>query len=191
MKLTGEYTIPAPRQAVWDALNTPAVLQASIPGCESLEVTAENEFTAKVTAKVGPVKAKFKGKITLSDLVPPESYLITGEGQGGAAGFAKGGATVRLTQDGDNTILTYEVEATVGGKLAQIGQRLIDSAAKKMADDFFRTFIEQLVGPVETAPKVPLEVPAEAKSAIDHDKGARAAMILLAIVFALALYSQF
>lgn len=187
MKLKGEYAIPAPRQAVWDALNTPAVLQASIPGCESLETTAENEFTAQVTAKVGPVKAKFKGKITLSDLVPPESYLITGEGQGGAAGFAKGGAAVRLTQDGENTILTYEVEATVGGKLAQIGQRLIDSAAKKMADDFFKSFIEQLIGPAQAEP----EVPAVDKSAIDHDKGARAAMILLAIVFALALYSQF
>lgn len=185
MKLTGEYAIPAPRQAVWDALNTPATLQASIPGCDNLESTAENEFTAQVTAKVGPVKAKFKGKVTLSDLVPPESYRITGEGQGGAAGFAKGGATITLKQDGDNTILSYEVEATVGGKLAQIGQRLIDSTAKKMADDFFGTFIEQLIGPPEPEPQE------TAESVIDHDKGTRAAMILLAIVFALALYSQF
>lgn len=185
MKLTGEYLIPASKEAVWQALNDPAVLKACIPGCESFDTTGENEFTAQVTAKVGPVKAKFKGKVTLSDLVPPESYRITGEGQGGAAGFAKGGAVVRLAEAGDGTILTYEVEATVGGKLAQIGQRLIDSAAKKMANDFFGTFSEHLGGGAEDkAPAVP------AKDATDHDKGAKAAMIVLALVFVLALLSQ-
>ena len=146
MKLTGEYAIPASRQTVWKALNTPAVLQASIPGCDALEATAENEFTAQVVAKVGPVKAKFKGKVTLSDLTPPESYRISGEGQGGAAGFAKGGALVTLTADGDNTVLSYEVDATVGGKLAQIGQRLSGAAAKEMADDFRTTLSVQNLG---------------------------------------------
>lgn len=183
MKLTGEYSIPASREAVWAALNDPATLQACIPGCESLDATEANAFSAQVTAKVGPVKAKFKGKVTLSDLVPPESYRITGEGQGGAAGFAKGGATVHLALDGEGTILTYEVDATVGGKLAQIGQRLIDSTAKKMADDFFGTFIERLGGVSEE--------PVAADTIIDHDKGTKAAMILLAIVLALTLYSQF
>lgn len=183
MKLTGEYSIPASREAVWEALNDPAVLQACIPGCESLDTTGDNEFSAQVTAKVGPVKAKFKGKVTLSDLVPPQSYRITGEGQGGPAGFAKGGATVNLTSDGNGTILAYDVDATVGGKLAQIGQRLIDSTAKKMADDFFGTFIERLGGVPEEAAVIEI-LP-------NHDKGTKAAMILLAIVFALALYSQF
>lgn len=185
MKLTGEYAIPATREAVWEALNDPAVLRDCIPGCESLDATGDNAFSAQVTAKVGPVKAKFKGNVTLSDLVPPESYRITGEGQGGPAGFAKGGAIVSLAGDGDGTILSYEVDATVGGKLAQIGQRLIDSTAKKMADDFFGTFTERLGGVPEAIAEPVMEAP------INHDKGTRAAMILLAIVFALALYSQF
>jgi hypothetical protein len=191
MKLTGEYAIPATRQTVWEALNDPAVLQASIPGCNSLEATAENEFTAQVVARVGPVKAKFKGKVTLSDLTPPESYRITGEGQGGAAGFAKGGALVTLTADGDNTVLSYEVDATVGGKLAQIGQRLIDAAAKKMADDFFTTFIVQILEPAGPAVSTPANDNAADPAPADPDRGARAGMILLAAVFVLALYSQF
>lgn len=186
MKLTGEYAIPAPKETVWEALNDPAILQECIPGCESFDSSGDNEFVAQVTAKVGPVKAKFKGKIALSDLVPPQSYRITGEGQGGAAGFAKGGATVSLRDAGDSTVLSYEVDATVGGKLAQIGQRLIDSTAKKMADDFFGAFSEHLGGSGES-----ISEGAAGKVTVDHDKGTTAAMILLAIVFVLALLSQF
>jgi carbon monoxide dehydrogenase subunit G len=140
MDMTGEYRIPAPREAVWKALNDPEVLKQCIPGCDELEKKSDTEYAAKVTAKVGPVKAKFGGNVTMSDLDPPSSYTISGEGSGGAAGFAKGGAKVRLTEDGGATVLSYTVNATVGGKLAQIGSRLIDSTAKKMANDFFGKF---------------------------------------------------
>ena len=145
MDLTGEYRIPAPREAVWKALNDPAILKQSIPGCESIEKLSDTEMTAKVTAKVGPVKASFSGKVTLSDLDPPNGYKITGEGQGGVAGFAKGGAKVSLTDKDGGTLLTYDVEAQIGGKLAQLGQRLINSAAKKTADDFFAKFAQAVV----------------------------------------------
>src|SRR3984893_15809335 len=137
MDMNGEYQIAAPRQRVWEALNDPEVLRQCIPGCEEIVKESEVEWTAKVTAKVGPVKAKFGGKVTLPDLDPPNGYTITGEGTGGAAGFAKGGAIVKLTHYGGATLLTYTVKAQVGGKLAQIGSRLIDSASRKMADDFF------------------------------------------------------
>jgi carbon monoxide dehydrogenase subunit G len=140
MEMTGEYRIPASRPAVWAALNDPSILQACIPGCESLERGAENEFKATVRAKVGPVSARFSGKVTLSDFDPPKSYRISGEGQGGAAGFAKGGAVVNLEEDGAGTILRYTADAQVGGKLAQIGSRLIDGTAKKLADEFFESF---------------------------------------------------
>ncbi len=145
MEMTGENRVPAPREVVWQALNDPEILKQSIPGCEEIEQTSPTEFTAKVTAKVGPVKARFGGKVTLSDLDPPSSYKISGEGQGGAAGFAKGGAEVRLEPDGDHTILRYTVQAAVGGKLAQIGSRLIEGTARKMADDFFARFAEAVV----------------------------------------------
>src|SRR5258707_15097049 len=140
MDMTGEFRIPAPRRKVWEALNDPEIMRQSIRGCEEIEKVSPTELAAKVTAKVGPVKARFGGKVTLSDLDPPNGYKITGEGSGGAAGFAKGGATVRLADDGDGTRLTYVVEAHVGGKLAQIGSRLIDATARKMADDFFTRF---------------------------------------------------
>jgi len=140
MDMTGEFRIPAARETVWKALNDPEILKRSIAGCEELEKLSETEFVAKVTAKVGPVKARFAGKVTLSDLDPPNGYKISGEGQGGAAGFAKGGAEVRLEPDGAGTLLKYNVNAAIGGKLAQIGARLIDSAARKMAEDFFRSF---------------------------------------------------
>jgi len=140
MDMTGEYRIEAPRDRVWEALNDPEVLQQSIPGCQSIDKQSDTEMSAKVTAKVGPVKASFTGQVTLSDLNPPNSYRISGEGKGGAAGFAKGGANVRLEEDGDATILHYEVNATVGGKLAQLGARLIDGTAKKMAGEFFTNF---------------------------------------------------
>lgn len=144
MDMTGEHTIPAPRETVWDALNDPEVLKQSIPGCEEIVPTSDHGFTATVAAKVGPVKARFNGAVELKDLNPPESYTISGEGKGGAAGFAKGGAKVRLAEvdGGAATVLTYEVNASVGGKLAQIGARLIDSTAKKYANDFFATFSE-------------------------------------------------
>lgn len=144
MDMTGQQTIPAPRETVWEALNDPEVLKECIPGCEEIEPTGENGFTAKVSAKVGPVKAKFSGAVELQNLNPPESYTIAGEGKGGAAGFAKGSADVKLeeVEGGSATLLTYDVKASVGGKLAQIGGRLIDSTAKKYANDFFEKFTE-------------------------------------------------
>ena len=141
MEMTGEQLIAAPQKEVWDALNDPQMLKTCVPGCESIERTGENEFQVLMVARVGPVSAKFKGKLTLSDIKPPNSYSLAFEGQGGAAGFAKGGANVRLESVvGGKTRLGYDVKASVGGKLAQIGSRLVDAAAKKVADDFFRTF---------------------------------------------------
>ena len=142
MEMSGEYRIEASREKVWDALNDPEILKQAIPGCEEIERLSDTNMTAKVVAKVGPVKATFTGQVTLSDLDPPNGYRISGEGKGGAAGFAKGGANVRLEADGDATILKYEVDATVGGKLAQLGSRLIDGTAKKMAGEFFTNFAE-------------------------------------------------
>jgi uncharacterized protein len=145
MKMTGEYTLPADRQTVWRALNDPAALEASTPGCEEFEKVGDSEYKAVARVKVGPVKARFRGNVVLSDIDPPNSYRISGEGTGGVAGFAKGGAIVTLTDaDGDGTVLTYEVDAQVGGKLAQVGQRLINGAAKKMADQFFDNFRRHL-----------------------------------------------
>jgi uncharacterized protein len=140
MDMSGEYRIPAPRQRVWEALNDPEILKASIPGCEELNKLSDRDLEARVRAKVGPVSAAFNGKVTLSDLNPPASYRIAGEGKGGAAGFAKGGADVALTEDGAGTILRYNAKADVGGKLAQIGSRLVQGTARKMADDFFGRF---------------------------------------------------
>jgi carbon monoxide dehydrogenase subunit G len=140
--MTGEQRLPAPREVVWAALNDPEVLKQCIPGCEEIEKVSDTDMTAKVAVKVGPVSAKFTGQVTLSDLDPPNGYTISGEGKGGVAGFGKGGAKVTLSPDGDGTILRYEVTASVGGKLAQIGARLIDATAKKMAEDFFRRFSE-------------------------------------------------
>ncbi len=160
MEMTGEYRIPAPRETVWAALNDPVVLQSCIPGCESLERGAENEFKATVRAKVGPVSARFSGKVTLSDFDPPKSYRISGEGQGGAAGFAKGGAVVNLEEDGTGTILRYTADAQVGGKLAQIGSRLIDGTAKKLADEFFEAFAARVGGLAGSAASGPAEAAA-------------------------------
>jgi uncharacterized protein len=140
MDMTGEFRIPAPRQRVWEALNDTDILKQSIPGCETIEKLSDTEFNAKVVARVGPVKATFAGKVTLSDLNPPQGYTISGEGSGGVAGFAKGGAKVNLAEDGGETVLSYTVSSHVGGKLAQIGSRLIDATARKMAADFFNRF---------------------------------------------------
>lgn len=144
MKLSGEHLIPASRQTVWQALNDADMLQACLPGCETLEKTSDTEMTAKITTKIGPVKATFTGAVTLSDLDPPNSYKLNGEGQGGAAGFASGSASVTLSEQDGGTLLSYEVEAKVGGKLAQIGSRLIDSVVKKLAAQFFTTLVEKL-----------------------------------------------
>jgi len=151
MDMNGSHRIPAKRETVWEALNDPAILKACIPGCESLEKTSDTEMTAEVTSKIGPVKAKFKGAVTLLNINPPESYTISGEGKGGVAGFAKGSADVKLTEEGEETVLDYEAKAQVGGKLAQLGSRLIDSTAKKMADDFFSKFSEMVGGAPESA----------------------------------------
>ncbi len=140
MEMTGEFRIPAPRQRVWAGLNDPQILKQAIPGCQTIEKVSDTEFTAKVVAKVGPVKATFSGKVTLSDLDPPKGYTIAGEGTGGVAGFAKGSAKVSLDEAGDASVLKYEVQAHVGGKLAQIGSRLIDATSRKMAEDFFTRF---------------------------------------------------
>jgi uncharacterized protein len=140
MTMSGEYQLAVPREVVWEKLNDAATLKACIPGCEQLDKLSDTEFQAVATTKIGPVKTKFKGKVTLSDLDPPNGYTISGQGDGGVAGFAKGGATVKLAPKDGGTLLSYAVEAQVGGKLAQLGQRLINGAAKKIADDFFANF---------------------------------------------------
>lgn len=146
MEFSGEYRIAAPRQRVWEALNDPAALQASIAGCQSLERTGENSFAAIVTTKVGPISATFRGTLELSEIDPPNGYKLTGRGQGGAAGFARMAAAVGLTPDGESTLLRYTAEAEIGGKLASVGSRLIQTVAKKNADDFFSAFARQLTG---------------------------------------------
>ena len=147
MTMTGEVQLAAPREAVWAKLNDPEVLKACIPGCEELNVIGENQFEAVAVNKIGPVKAKFKGKVQLTDLDPPNGYKISGQGDGGIAGFAKGGATVTLSDsEGGGTLLKYDVDAQIGGKLAQLGQRLINGAAKKLADEFFANFAKAVQG---------------------------------------------
>jgi carbon monoxide dehydrogenase subunit G len=153
MEMTGERRIAAPRQRVWEALNDPEVLRQAIPGCESVTRTADDQFEAKVALKLGPMSARFGGKVQLTNIVAPVSYTITGEGQGGAMGFAKGGADVSLEEDGpEATVLRYNVKAQVGGKMAQLGARLIDSTAKSMADQFFDRFAAQLAPPPAPEP---------------------------------------
>lgn len=151
MDLKGEYRIAADKQTVWEGLNNPEVLKNCIPGCEMLEKKSDTEMEATVTAKIGPVKAKFKGQVRLENLNPPESYSIFGEGKGGVAGFAKGGADVVLREEEGDTVLSYVAKAQVGGKLAQLGSRLIDSTARKMANDFFSAFSHHVGGKGEGA----------------------------------------
>jgi carbon monoxide dehydrogenase subunit G len=159
MDMTGERRIPAPRQVVWQKLNDPEVLKASIPGCESLEKLSDTEMKATAAVKIGPISARFTGAVHLTDIDPPNGYSIGGEGQGGVAGFAKGGARVHLEDDGDDTRLSYEVHAQVGGKIAQLGARLIDASAKQMADAFFDRFSAH-VAPVAAAPTGEAAAPA-------------------------------
>ncbi|MDR3376198.1 MAG: carbon monoxide dehydrogenase subunit G [Ancalomicrobiaceae bacterium] len=177
MEMTGEYRIPASRAEVWAALNDPDVLRVSIPGCEALDMVSPTDMTAKVVTKIGPVKASFSGRVKLENIKPPNGYTISGEGSGGVAGSAKGGADVTLTEDGDETVLSYSARAHVSGKLAQLGGRLIDATAKMMADQFFAKFsavvVERLSPPAEadvpagsnTAPEVTAAAAAPAMAA--------------------------
>jgi len=144
MTMNGEVHLPASREVVWEKLNDPSVLKKCIHGCEELTRSGENQFQAVAKMKVGPVSARFGGRVTLSDLDPPNGYRISGEGEGGVAGFAKGGATVALSERDGGTLLTYSVEAQIGGKLAQLGQRLISGSAKKLADQFFVSFVNEV-----------------------------------------------
>jgi uncharacterized protein len=146
MTMNGEVQLAAPREVVWAKLNDAEVLKLCIPGCEELNKTSDTEFNAVATIKIGPVKARFKGRVHLSDMDPPNGYKISGEGEGGVAGFAKGGAAVKLTDKDGGTLLTYDVESQIGGKLAQLGQRLVQGTAKKLADDFFNKFAAAVAG---------------------------------------------
>lgn len=146
MEMTGEQQIALPQQATWDALNDTAVLMACIPGCDSIDKQSDNEYLLTMTAKVGPVSAKFKGRMTLTDVQAPNAYTLQFEGQGGVAGFAKGEAQVKLAPEGDSTRLSYSVKASIGGKLAQVGARLIDGVAKKTAEQFFTAFNKHASG---------------------------------------------
>ena len=172
--MSGEYRISAPRARVWEALNDADILKQCIPGCESIEKISPTEFSAKVVAKVGPVKATFTGEVKLSDLVPPTSYKISGEGKGGAAGFAKGGAAVTLEEAGAETVLRYTAQGNVGGKLAQIGSRLIDGTARKLAEEFFGKFAATVGGaPAEAAAGQAAATSAEASAALAAEPSAR------------------
>lgn len=146
MEMTGEQLIALPQQATWDALNDTAVLMACIPGCDSIDKQSDHEYLLTMTAKVGPVSAKFKGRMTLTDVRAPDAYTLQFEGQGGVAGFAKGEAQVSLSAEGSDTRLSYSVKASIGGKLAQVGARLIDGVAKKMAEQFFTAFNKHASG---------------------------------------------
>ena len=146
MEITGEFRIPLERDRVWQALNDPDILKSAIPGCESMEREAADRFSARLLTRIGPVKAKFSAVLTLSNINPPVSYTITGEGKGGPAGFGRGGADVSLEADGDETVLRYVARMQVGGKLAQVGSRLVEGAARKIADDFFSRFVTALAG---------------------------------------------
>lgn len=146
MEMTGEQLIALPQQATWDALNDTAVLMACIPGCDSIDRQSDSEYLLTMTAKVGPVSAKFKSKMTLTDVQAPDAYTLQFEGQGGVAGFARGEAQVKLTPEGEDTRLSYSVKASIGGKLAQVGARLIDGVAKKMAEQFFTAFNKHASG---------------------------------------------
>lgn len=200
MDMTGEYKIAAPRERVWAALNDPDILRQAIPGCEELNKLSDTELEGAARAKIGPVSARFKGKVTLSELNAPESYVLTGEGSGGAAGFAKGEAKVVLTAEGDTTTLRYTVKATIGGKLAQLGQRLIDGAAKKMADEFFDKFADlaggKIAPPAVEKTAQPLRVPPPANdnrlnSLFDPPAWLPIAIIAAAIVAVIAVLFMF
>lgn len=181
MEMTGEQLIPAAQAEVWRGLNDPEVLKACISGCESIERLSDTEYTVVTTTAIGPVKAKFRGKLLLADLAPPNSYSLFFDGQGGAAGFGKGSAKVSLAAEGAGTRLSYAVKAQVGGKLAQIGSRLIDGVAKKLADDFFAAFKQKMAGPA----------PGAAAAAIEAAPGAAPLWWVVAIIVAMFLLAYF
>lgn len=199
MDITGEYTIPATKQEVWDALNDPEVLKVCVPGCEEMEKVSDIEFTAKITAKIGVVRAKLKGAVKLSDIDAPNSYTISGSGKGGVAGFVKGGAKVSLSDaPGGGTLLSYSAQADLGGKLAAVGSRVIQGVVKKMADDFFGKFAKMVSGEMEeavapVAAKNAAAVPAAAGEGMpDWVKCAIANAIVstIAVIVAVALVSN-
>jgi carbon monoxide dehydrogenase subunit G len=175
MDMTGERRIPAPRQVVWKALNDPEVLRVTIPGCESLEKQSDTAMKATASVKIGPISARFTGNVQLSDIDPPNGYTISGEGQGGVAGFAKGGAKVNLADDGGITVLHYEVHAQVGGKIAQLGARLVDATAKQLADQFFDRFSARVAPAPAVAP--PAAVTATPDAAAPSDPASPAAPV--------------
>jgi hypothetical protein len=198
VNIEGEHRIQAPREAVWRAINDPDVLRECLPGCEEIIQHTPTDWTAKVTAKVGPVKARFSGRIRLEDLEPPGSCRIVGEGAGGAAGFAKGEARVTLTEDGDATVLRYAADAMVGGKLAQVGSRLIESTARSYADGFFQSFAARMgpqpaggaaesgaavdpAGAPKTAASAPAPVPMSGEAAYRLARTALVAMAAVAV----------
>jgi carbon monoxide dehydrogenase subunit G len=164
MDMSGERRIQAPRERVYAALNDPEILKGAIPGCESMEKLSDTELKATAAVKIGPIAARFTGKVQLTDLDPPNGYNISGEGQGGVAGFAKGGASVKLVADGNATILSYDVKAQVGGKIAQLGARLIDATAKQMADAFFDRFAAAVTAAEPGAAGTPAPPPTPAPS---------------------------
>ncbi len=184
MDMSGEFRIPAPKDKVWAALNDPEILQQSVPGCQSITKLSDTKMEGAVTASVGPVKATFKGSVVLSDVNPPHSYTLTGQGKGGAAGFAKGIARVALTEDGGFTVLRYTAEASVGGKLAQIGQRLIDGTAKKLSEEFFGNFSAILGGAAAQPVAEPQPAPAGLSPAI-WITGLILVMVALTLMFVL------
>ena len=184
MEFKNEIHIPASRETVWQALNDPEVLKECIPGCQEIAKTSDTEFAAKVVVSVGPVKAPFKGKVTLSDLDPPNGYKIAGQGQSGVAGFARGEATVRLSDEAGATLLTYEAQAVVGGKIAQVGGRLIDITVQRMTKEFFGKFSEAVAAPAEAAAEA---APAPAPSGVSPwvwVGAAAVALVALLLIFA-------
>lgn len=183
MEMHGEQVVAAHRQRTWAALNDPEVLKACITGCESITPTGENQYEVLMTARIGPVAAKFKGKLAISDVNAPHSYSIAFEGQGGAAGFGKGGAKVKLFDEAPNTRLSYDVTAHVGGKLAQIGSRLVDAAAKKIASDFFEKFNEKVTEATSASP----EASRQATSASGAYRIAAKVGAVVAVMVAIAL----
>ncbi len=193
MEMQGQRALAVSQQQAWDALNDPEVLKACIPGCDKVEASGENQFALGVSVKIGPVSAKFSGKITLSDIQPPNSYTLTFDGQGGAAGFGKGVSQVKLTPHGSGCELSYSVKAQVGGKIAQMGQRLIDGVAKSMAEDFFKRFDDEMQ---RRYPAPAAQGPVDAAAAADTVPGgmggsmpawawAAGAAVLIALYFVL------
>ena len=183
MDMQGSRALAITQQQAWDALNDPEVLKLCIPGCDKVEAAGENQYAVGVAVKIGPVSAKFAGKITLSEINPPNSYTITFDGQGGAAGFGKGNAQVQLTPpaEGAGCVLSYTVQAQVGGKIAQMGQRLIDGVAKSMAEDFFKRFDEEMQR------RYPQAAPAAAAPAAPPGEGGIPSWVWIVVAIALVL----